>query len=72
MKQVIMQSGLERLQGWIEDRGAKLGALVEVKGRGFFKVIEVFGFSLDEGEVKAKQDAARKSFTALKSYRGNK
>ncbi len=72
MKQVVMQKGLETLKGWIEDRGAKLGAFVEVKGRGFFKVVEVFGFRLDEDTLKAKQDAARKSFTSLKSYRGNK
>lgn len=70
MKQVTMQNGLERLRGWVEDRAAKLGAMVEVKGRGFFKVIEVFSFRLDETELKSKQDAARKSFTALKSYRG--
>ncbi len=72
MKQVIMKNGLERLRGWIEDRGAKLGASVEVKGRGFFEVIEVFGFTLADDELKERQDAARKPFTALKSYRGNK
>lgn len=72
MKQVTMKQGTEIIRGWIEDRGAKVGAMVEVKGRGLWKVLEAFGFSLDETEVKERADAARKPFTALKSYRGNK
>ena len=72
MRQVIMQRGRQILRGWIEDRGARVGAMVEVKGEGdgFFRVIEASTFTLDEAAVKKREDEARKPFTAMKAYRG--
>ncbi len=73
MKQVRMHQGSEQLMGWIETRGAREGAMVEVKDReGLWLVTEVFDHEMPDDEVKAMSDRARQPFTALKSYRGNK
>lgn len=62
-----------RTQGWIEDRGAKIGARVEIEELGgFWEVTGVGDTVLSKAEVKEKESRGRGSFTALKSYRGNK
>ncbi len=73
MKQVTLMQGPQAIRGWIEDRGAHRGAMVEVPEQGgFWRVMEVFDFSMDSRDVKDMADRARQPFTALKSYRGNK
>jgi hypothetical protein len=62
-----------RTQGWIEERGAKLGARVEIEELGgFWEVTGVGDTVLSKAEMKEKEARSRQSFTALKSYRGNK
>lgn len=78
MKQVnYKQCGLEqngsRVVGWIEERGAKLGARVEIDELGgFWEVVGVGETVRSKSEVKKAEDNARQPFCALKSYRGNK
>ena len=72
MKHVTMMRGTQVLRGWIEDRGARVGAKVQVKeqGDGLFTVTSASSFSQDEAAVKKREDEARKPFTAMKAYRG--
>lgn len=73
MKQVLMIRENQPLIGWIETRGAKLGASVEVPSEGgYFTVEKVFDYELGAEQVRELEDRARKTFTAQKSYRGNK
>lgn len=78
MKQVnYRQCGLaqdrSRVVGWIEERGAKLGARVEIEELGgFWEVIGVGSTLQSKEEVHKTEARARQPFTALKSYRGNK
>ena len=52
--------------GWIEERGAKLGANVELKEFGtMFKVVSVSEFSFSKDELKAKQDSDRRGFASI-------
>lgn len=40
--QCVLEQGTERLIGWIEDRGAKEGLKIEIKGRaGLWRVAKV-------------------------------
>lgn len=53
--------------GWIEERGAKLGAKVELKEFcTMFRVMSVSEFSFDKDELKAKQDSDRRGFASIK------
>ena len=62
-----------RTQGWIEDRGAKLGARVEIEELGgLWEVIGVGETVHTKSEMRQAEARGRQSFTALKSYRGNK
>lgn len=78
MKQVnYKQCGLaqngSRVVGWIEERGAKLGARVSIEELGgFWEVIGVGDTVRTKAEVHNVEARARQPFTALKSYRGNK
>lgn len=78
MKQVnYRQCGLaqdrSRVIGWIEERGAKLGARVEIDELGgFWEVVGVGSTVKTKAEVHDQESRARQPFTALKSYRGNK
>lgn len=66
-----LAQGNARAQGWIEDRGAKLGASVEIKELGgFWKVIGVGESAISKAEMHEKESRSRQPFTALKSYRG--
>ena len=78
MKQVnYRQCGLaqdrSRVIGWIEERGAKMGARVEIEELGgFWEVVGVGDTVRTKSEVQEAQNRARQPFCALKSYRGNK
>ena len=75
MKQVnYRQCGLtqngSRVVGWIEERGAKLGARVEIDELGgLWEVTKVGESALAKSDVHKKEALARQSFTAMKSFR---
>ena len=57
------------MYSWIEERGAKVGASVELKNfddaRKFWKVEEVFEPALDEATIKKKQALDRNSLSSI-------
>ena len=75
MKQVnYKQCGLaqngSRVVGWIEERGAKMGARVEIDELGgLWEVISVGDMTRAKSEVHKAESQARQPFTAMKSYR---
>lgn len=72
-KQCGLAQGNSRVIGWIETRGAILGARVEIDELGgFWEVTGVGDTVRTKSEVHKAEDQARKPFTAMKSYRGNK
>jgi hypothetical protein len=65
MKEV---DGSRETIGWIEERGAKLGAEVELKEFGaFFKVLSVSEMAYDGDELREKQNRDRNAFASLKA-----
>ncbi len=56
--------------GWIEERGAKVGASVElISADGeFWTVVEVYKFGLDEAALRAKQARDRDCLPSLKGH----
>lgn len=68
-----LAQGNQRSSGWIEDRGAIMGAMVEIEELGgFWEVTGVGSKELTREEMHEQESRARKPFTAMKSYRGNK
>lgn len=66
-----LAQGNSRSQGWIEERGAKLGARVEIEELGGFWDVTGVGETVrTKSEVREAESRGRQSFTALKSYRG--
>lgn len=53
------------IYGWIEARGAKVGAMVEIKGQGYYKVLEVYEPGLEKEELDAKNATVRKGFLSV-------
>jgi len=62
----MRREGAETI-GWIEERGAKVGAEVELLSADghFWRVVEVYQPGLDEAALRAKQDMDRKSFPSI-------
>lgn len=72
-RQCGLAQGEARSVGWIEERGAKIGARVEIEELGGFWLVTGVGDTvLSKAEMREKESRSRQSFTALKSYRGNK
>lgn len=72
-RQCGLAQGESRSIGWIEERGAILGARVEIEELGgLWEVTGVGSSVLSKAEVREQENRARTPFTALKSYRGNK
>ena len=75
-RQCGLAQGDVRTLGWIEERGAILGASVEIiedgKKGSFWKVTGVGDMVRTKTEMREAEARGRNSFTALKSYRGNK
>lgn len=75
MKQInYRQCGLtqngSRVVGWIEERGAKMGARVEIDELGgLWEVIGVGDTVRSKSEVHQVEARSRQSFTAMKAYR---
>lgn len=66
--QCRLHRGLERRVGWIEARGAKTGARVQIKGeesQGLWSVAEVFQPALDATWLTEKQRKDRGSLKSL-------
>jgi hypothetical protein len=62
-----------RTVGWIEERGAILGARVEIEELGGLWLVTGVGETAhSKAEMREAEARGRQSFTALKSYRGNK
>lgn len=70
MKQCCLVNGDSQMIAWIEERGAKLGASVELKGfegdRKFWKVDEVYNPALSSDVLAEKQRMNRNSFYSIK------
>jgi hypothetical protein len=72
-RQCGLAQGNRAVVGWIEERGAILGAKVEVEELGgLWEVTGVGTTVLDKEKMHEMENRSRESFTALKSYRGNK
>ena len=68
-----LAQGNARTNGWIEERGARDGVKVEIKELGgFWDVLSVGTTALTKADMHERESRSRGSFTALKSYRGNK
>lgn len=68
-----LSQGNARAQGWIEERGAKVGVRVEIEELGgLWDVTGVGDTVLSKEEMRDREARSRQSFTAMKSYRGNK
>jgi hypothetical protein len=65
-RQCGLAQGNQRSQGWIEERGAKLGAKVEIEELGgMWEVIGVGDTVLSREEMLAKQKANRNAFGSI-------
>lgn len=72
-RQCGLSQGNARTIGWIAERGAKLNARVEIEELGgFWQVTGVGDTVHSKTEMREAEARGRQSFTALKSYRGNK
>ena len=62
----LLQGSCETI-GWIEQRGAKVGAFVELpdEGPGLWKVLMVYPFALTEKMLKQKQANDRNALPSL-------
>lgn len=61
-----LSQGAQRTMGWIEDRGAKVGASVEIKELGgFWTVTSVGETSLTQQQLREKQSRDRNAFASI-------
>jgi hypothetical protein len=67
MYQCRLRRGTAEVFGWIEERGAKVGAKVELKAddNNQYDVVEVFQPGMEESKLKEKQDRDRNAFGSL-------
>jgi len=65
--QCRLQRGNSETVGWIEDRGAKVGASVELKSAdgNFWRVTEVYPFGMDEAKLRQKQANDRNALSSI-------
>lgn len=70
--QCKLRQGDSETVGWIEDRGAKVGARVELKTAdgGFWDVLEVYPGGLDEATLRQKQANDRNALPSIIGARG--
>jgi hypothetical protein len=62
--------GVRETVGWIPERGAKLGAHVELKEFGdgvFFKVTQVSSLAMENDELRQKQQNDRNAFASIQA-----
>jgi hypothetical protein len=53
------------LVAWIEERGAKVGNMVELKGESGLWYVDVVGASVEDKELKKKQTMDRRSLVSI-------
>lgn len=70
MRQCELSRGTERAVLWIENRGAKQGATVELIGEGEWHVDKVYGFDLPAEALRAKQRMDRGALPSIIGARG--
>jgi len=63
--QCKLSKGTERRIGWIEERGAKVGAHVEILDEGFWRVDEVGAHSLEKKELSTMNATKRRGFKSI-------
>lgn len=64
--QCDLEKGTGRTTAWIEARGAKVGASVELKDLNEFWVVkQVYSFGIEYEDLKAKQERDRNSLPSL-------
>jgi len=69
-RQCGLRQGNSNVVGWIEDRGARIGAFVEIDELGGrWEVVGVGTSTRSKAEVHKAESLARQPFTAMKSYR---
>lgn len=70
MRQVELSQGAKRTILWIENRGAKQGATVDLLGEGKWHVEKVYGFDLPEAALREKQRMDRGALPSIIGARG--
>ncbi len=61
------EHGIAELVGWIEERGAKVGARIELKGEeGLWVVVTAGGPAVEIQKLREKQAADRASLPSIK------
>jgi hypothetical protein len=71
--QCELSQGTGRTRGYIEDRGAKVGAMVEIKDNGFnglWRVDAVSETGISEEKMRADQQMNRNAFGSIEPMRG--
>lgn len=67
-----LSQGQARSQGWIEERGARVGVSVEIEELGgFWEVTGVGDMVRSKAEINDAEARGRKPFSALKAYRSH-
>lgn len=71
--QCRMRQGTAETVAWIEERGAKVGASVELKSADgkFWDVIEVYPGGIDEAALRQKQANDRNALPSIIGARGS-
>jgi hypothetical protein len=72
MKQYVqcrLSQGTKRTIGYIEDRGALLGARVEIDELGGLWTVDSTGHQMSSEQLHSKQSMDRKSFTSVEARR---
>lgn len=70
---LIEHIGHRETVAWIEERGAIIGARIEVQdfpGAPFFEVLEVYHPAFDSDALRTKQKADRNAFGSILGARG--
>lgn len=70
MRQCELSRGTERVVLWIDERGAKPGATVELIGEGEWKVEKAYAFDLPADVLREKQRLDRGSLPSIIGARG--
>lgn len=66
-RQCRLSQGSAHVVGWIEERGAKVGASVELPEMGgFWNVDEVYSFAMSAEQLRSKQDRDRNCFASIR------
>lgn len=65
LRQCQLKKGDTYMTAWIDARGAKIDAVVEVKGEGDWTVVAVYGPPMNEADLKEHQQLNRNSLPSV-------